>query len=303
MKRPGVQNNGPFGCDWDLQARQIPYDGPMKDSVEDHSQAAPEQPIFETLNSGGQADILLVCDHASNALPPEYGTLGLDRVMLQRHIGYDIGAADVTRRLCGLIDAPAVLSGFSRLLVDYNRQPGDPTSIPTVSDHVRIPANEDLPDGEAARRLKTYFEPYHAAVEAALDGFAARGVVPAIFAIHSFTPVMDGFERPWHIGFLWNQDTRLAAPMVDALNAYPGVVVGENQPYAGSDPSGYSIHIHGEERGCPALCVEIRQDLIDTHHGAEEWAGRLAGAIKDTIRQTAPYQLEPNSDWESSIIR
>ncbi len=296
-------NNGLNVLDGDLQTGQIPYDGAMKDTVENEHRAAPEQPLFEKLNTGGQADILLVCDHASNALPPGYGTLGLDKSMLQRHIGYDIGAADVTRRLCGLIDAPALLSGFSRLLIDYNRQPEDPTSIPAISDHIRIPDNENLSESEIEHRRNTYFAPYHAAVEAALDDFAARDVVPAIFAIHSFTPVMDGFERPWHVGFLWNQDTRLAAPMVDALNAFPGIVVGENQPYAGSDPSGYSIHIHGEERGCPALCIEVRQDLIDTHHGAEEWAGRLAGAIKDTVRRTAPYELEPNSDWQSSIIR
>jgi len=264
--------------------------------------AAPADPsVFEIVNAQGAAEVLLICDHASFRIPAGYDDLGLAPDLLRRHIGYDIGAADVTRRLSGLLDCPAVLSGYSRLFVDANRQTRDPGWMPVVSDHIEIPGNQNLDETEIAHRKATYFDPYHAAIEGLIEDFLARDVIPVIYSIHSFTPIMDGFERPWHAGILWNVDTRLALPLVAALGAYPGVAVGENKPYAGSDPSGYSIHVHGEERGVPVVAVELRQDLIDTHHDAETWAGRLADAIKQTVRESGPFDLEPNPDWAGNL--
>ena len=257
--------------------------------------------VFEILNPGGKADVLLICDHASNRIPPAYDNLGLAPDLLQRHIGYDIGAADVTRRLSQALDCPAILSGSSRLFVDVNRQSADPGWMPVVSDHVEVPGNRDLEASEIANRKATYYDPYHTAVEGLIEGFLSRNVIPALYSMHSFTPIMDGFERPWHAGILWNLDTRLALPLADALDAFPGVVVGHNEPYAGSDPSGYSIHVHGEERGVPVVAVELRQDLIDTHHGAEIWSARMASAITQTLRAHAPFQLEPNPNWEGAL--
>jgi predicted N-formylglutamate amidohydrolase len=262
---------------------------------------AAEQTPYEVFNAEGKADILLICDHASNTLPPGYADLGLEASLLHRHIAYDIGPADVTRRLAKLIDAPAMLSRYSRLLVDINRQPGNPGWMPVVSDHIAVPGNEDLAEAEITLRRQQYYDPYHAAVTARLGGFSTRDVVPALFSIHSFTPVMDGYERPWQVGLLWNLDDRLARHMVQALSAYPDLMVGENQPYSGSDPSGYSIHVHGEEPGFPCLALEIRQDQIDTHHTAEAWANRLAPAIKQTVRSAGPFVLEPNLEWQGSL--
>jgi predicted N-formylglutamate amidohydrolase len=247
---------------------------------------------YEVLNADGAAPILLVCDHAANALPAHYNMLGLEPDLLSRHIAWDIGAADLTRRLSASLDAPAVLSCYSRLLIDCNRLPGHVTSIPEVSDHIPIPGNVDLSVAEAEVRQARYFEPFHDAVDRLLAGFARRRIVPAYVAIHSFTPVMNGIERPWHVGILWNRDPRLALPLIDALRAFPDLTVGDNQPYSGRDPEGYSIHVHGGDRGVPNVLIEVRQDLIDTHHGAEAWSARLAHVIGGVVRDGAPYRIE-----------
>ena len=263
-------------------------------SVIDPDTAEPsiDPPAYEVFNGAGSADILLVCDHASNALPAAYGTLGMDPEFLNRHIAYDIGAADVTRRISQELDAPAVLAGYSRLLIDCNRQPGHTTSIPEVSDGIDVPRNARIDVEEIERRQEAYFRPFHATVEAALQRFSERGVVPAYVAMHSFTPIMDGYERPWHVGILWNEDTRLAQPLIDTLSGWPDVVVGENQPYSGRDPEGYSIHTHGGDRGIPNVLIEVRQDLVDTHHGAELWAARIGQAISTVVKQDAPFKIE-----------
>jgi len=260
-----------------------------------------EPPAFEIINPHGSAPVLLICDHASNLIPAGYDDLGLAPDLLHRHIAYDIGAADVTRRLSGLLDCPAIFSGYSRLFVDVNRQADNPGWMPEVSDHIDVPGNRDLDAREIAKRKARYFDPYHAAVEGLIEGFLARDIVPALYSMHSFTPIMDGVERPWHAGILWNVDERLALPMVAALDAFPGLVVGSNLPYSGADPSGYSIHIHGEERGVPVVALELRQDLVDTHHGAETWAGRVAAGIRQTLVQAGEFVLEPNPEWAGGI--
>jgi predicted N-formylglutamate amidohydrolase len=280
---------------------ELPYDGTMNLPTPDLTGQRDEDAVFEIINPQGAADVLLICDHASNRIPPGYDDLGLAPELLQRHIAWDIGAADVTRRISQSIDCPAILSGYSRLFVDVNRQAGNPGWMPEVSDHIEVPGNRGLDEAEIARRKSVWYDPYHAAVERLVDGFLTRDVVPAIYSIHSFTPIMDGFERPWHVGVLWNLDSRLALPLSSALSAFPGAVIGDNEPYAGSDPSGYSIHIHGEERGVPVVAVEVRQDLIDTHHGAEVWAGRLAAGIKQTVAAGQPWTLEPNPSWEGAL--
>ena len=249
-------------------------------------------PPYEYLNESGKAGVLLVCDHASSVLPDRYGTLGLDPEFLNRHIAFDIGAADVTRRISRGLDAPAILSGYSRLLIDCNRQPGHVTSIPEISDGIEVPGNREIDAAEVERRQASFFRPFHAAVDASLERFSERSVVPAYVAIHSFTPMMDGYERPWHVGVLWNTDPRLAKPLIDALSEWPGIVVGENQPYSGRDPEGYSIHTHGGDRGIPNVLIEVRQDLVDTHHDAELWATRIGQAISSVVTQGAPFEIE-----------
>lgn len=242
---------------------------------------------YEIVNGEAESDTLLVCDHASRHVPAELDDLGLDDATLRRHIAWDIGAADVTRRLAALLDCPAVLCGTSRLVIDCNRPHDDPTSIPPVSDGVVIPGNQNITDAERKRRIECYFQPYQGTVKARLTALRDKGVVPAVVSIHSFTPVFEGFERPWHVAMLSNRDRRLTDPLLQALAQDPSIVVGDNEPYSGWDPAGYAIHVYGSEMGLPTAVFEIRQDLIDTHHGAEAWAYRLAAVLRPVLQDAS----------------
>ena len=238
---------------------------------------------FEVALPEGRAPLLLICDHASRRVPAAYDSLGLDKTVLLRHIAWDIGAGDVTRRLAGLLDAPAVLCGTSRLVIDCNRPLDDRTSIPAESDGTLIPGNRDLSAAERRRRAKRHFEPYHGEIRRRLDGFLARGVNPTVVSVHSFTPVMNGFERPWHVGLLWDRDRELARALIAELRRNPTLAVGDNEPYSGADPRGYAIAAYGEGLGLPMAVFEVRQDLIDTHHGAEAWAHILNAALRPVL--------------------
>ena len=232
-------------------------------------------PAVTVENRDGRAPLLILCDHASPAIPRALGDLGLGETELARHIAYDIGAVEVARHFARWFDAPLVASSFSRLVVDCNRRPDDPGAIPPVSDGVVVPRNQDLAPTERAARLAECFEPYHGAIERCITA-AARP--PSIISIHSFTPVMAGFQRPWQIGILWNQDKRIAGPLMHSL-AVQGVCVGDNQPYSAQDPHGYTLPLHAERHGLAHVLIEIRQDLIHEPVGAESWATLLHDAV------------------------
>jgi predicted N-formylglutamate amidohydrolase len=253
-----------------------------------------DPPPFETLNWDDRARYLLVCDHASSAIPAALDRLGLDEAAIGRHIAVDIGAGALTRALSVRLKAPAILAGFSRLVIDNNRQLHDPTSIPEISDGTLVPGNKALDAADAAARVAEIFHPYHDAVDAALDAMADAepGRVPALISIHSFTPFFKGAERPWHVGLLWSRDRRVAGPLYDVLAANRGVVVGENVPYSAQDPFGYTIAEHADARGRPNILIEMRQDLIDTHHGVEAWAGILGDALEKVLADDGLYEGE-----------
>ena len=246
---------------------------------------------FELVNPDASRPVLLLCDHATRFIPRALGALGLDEACLTRHIAWDIGIAEVTRRLAQRLDAPAMMSHFSRLIVDPNRQPNNPTLIPEISDGVIVPGNRDLTAREVELRLDTFFRPYHGAIAAQLDAMAERGPTPALISMHSFTPVMRGEERPWEIGILWNRDPRLPQPLMSRLRA-EGLTVGDNLPYSGADEHGFTQHTHGDSRGLANVLIEVRQDLIDTHHGANEWADRLGTALEEVLRDPGIYKVE-----------
>ena len=239
------------------------------------------------------APFVLICDHASNAVPAHMGRLGLDRAELERHIGWDIGAAVVTESLSARLDAPAFLSGYSRLVVDCNRPPGSPTAMPALSDGTAVPANRAVSAEEAAARTDALFRPYHDAIAACLDWAIAAGAVPVLVAIHSFTPVFGGIARPWEIGLLYEHDDRLVPPLKEALRALrPGLAIGDNEPYAIIGPSDHSIPVHGQERGLPHIEIELRQDLIGDRTDAEAWAATLALALTRVRAALAPLAIE-----------
>ncbi|MBI3451334.1 MAG: N-formylglutamate amidohydrolase [Rhodospirillales bacterium] len=245
--------------------------------------ASGEAPPVEFYNRAGTTPLLLLCDHASRRVPRALGRLGLPVDAFDRHVAWDIGAADLAHVLADEFDAPLVLSGYSRLVIDLNRRLDDPTSIPETSDDIDIPGNRGLSAAARAARVHALFDPYHAAVAAALAAFKARGAVPAVISVHSCTPVFKGFERPWHVGVLWNEDGRLALPLIERLAAMSGIVVGDNQPYSGRDFHGFTTKHHAEAAGLAHATLEIRQDLIDTRHGAAEWAEVVARALRPLL--------------------
>jgi predicted N-formylglutamate amidohydrolase len=247
----------------------------------------------EICHGQGAAPVLLTCDHASNTLPRALDGLGLPPAALAEHIAWDIGAAAVTRLLAEALDAPALLAGYSRLVIDCNRDPGDPTSMPAVSDGVAVPGNRDLTEVARAARRAACFVPYHAAITARLDALLAAGTVPALLSIHSFTPVMAGMARPWHVGMLWDKDGRIPQPLLAALRADPGITVGDNQPYSAREPAGYTVRHHAVQRGLPHVAIELRQDLVADDAGVRSWAARLAGALAPILARREIYRVEP----------
>ncbi len=241
--------------------------------------ASDEPPACEIVNDGGTAPFLLICDHASALVPRALDGLGLDEAVRTRHIGWDIGAAELARRLSARFDAPLVLAGYSRLVIDCNREFDDPTSIPTVSDGVEIPGNRAIGAAQAEARQRIFFAPYHDAIEALIARFRARDHIPAVISIHSMTPIFEGEERPWEVCVLWNQDPRVAGPFLMNLRDDGDIAVGDNQPYSGRDDYGYSIQHHAEEPELPHVLIEVRQNLIDTNQGAARWSERVARAL------------------------
>jgi len=256
---------------------------------------AGDPPALERRNPRGRARFILLCDHASKAVPQRLGTLGLETAELDRHIGWDIGAAALTRILADRLDARAFLSGYSRLVIDCNRRFDDATSIPAVSDRTEIPANRDLSASDRAARVEACFWPYHRAIAAELDAWAAAGRVPAIVSLHSFTPVFDARHRPWHVGILWHRDERLARPLIETLAAEPGLVVGDNEPYDGASPHAYTMPVHGLARGLPHVQFEIRQDLIADDAGVARWADRLTRVLGAVMADDGLYTVRPAS--------
>ncbi len=233
-----------------------------------------EPPACEVIRPAGAGTAFLVCDHASNRVPRSLGTLGLEAAQLVDHIGWDPGAADVARRLSDHLDAPLVLSGYSRLAVDCNRPLDSRESIAEQTDGVSVPGNLALMPRDRAARVMGLFRPYHAAITQLLDRRAGRPSL--LLSIHSFTPELAGRRRPWHIAISYRRDRRLAALMLDALKADASLVVGDNEPYSVDDETDYTIPVHGEARGLPHVLIEIRQDGIATPADAAAWAVRLA---------------------------
>ena len=251
----------------------------MAASAEPKEEYAPVEQIKGALDAG----VLFLCDHASNALPRAYGTLGLPPQELERHIGYDIGAAAMTRRLAARFGAPAVLTTFSRLLIDPNRGADDPTLVMRLSDGAIVPGNARVDAAEIAFRREHFWQPYRAAVAATIEAMGAAGPLPAVVAVHSFTPHWKGVPRPWHFGILWDSDPRFAVPLIAGLAA-AGFVVGDNEPYDGA-LEGDTLDSEVTRRGLAGLLIEARQDLVATAPAAEAMADRCADVLAPILQR------------------
>ncbi len=255
----------------------------MFDQVEEspHRRQSEDRP-FTYLHGDVTKGCIILCDHASNALPSAYGLLGLSKGELARHIAYDIGAAGVARELSQLMDAPAVMANFSRLLIDPNRGEDDPTLVMQLSDGVVVPGNANIDMAEVEFRKAHFYEPYHNAIDSLIDEAIGTQVPPVLVSIHSFTERFKGRVRPWHAGILWDKDDRLPEPLIEALRGEKDIIVGENEPYSG-ELKGDCLYRHGTQRGLAHGLIELRQDLISEPSGQYAWAQRLARILTDLL--------------------
>lgn len=251
----------------------------------------PDDPApFSVFHREGRAELVMFCDHAGRAFPKQLGALGLGPRELDQHIAWDIGIAGLGRRLALSLDAPFFMTAFSRLVIDCNRHLEDPTSIAQESDRVPVPGNRGLSPEQRRQRQDEIFRPYHTALSAEIDARIAAKRIPVVISLHSFTPSMNGFQRPWHVGILWNQDARLPVPLMRRLAQEPDLVVGDNEPYSGRDGHGYSIKAHAEKLGLAHALFEIRQDLIADEAGQARWADILHRVLKDVLGDPALHE-------------
>jgi len=253
---------------------------------------ANEPAPFELHNPGGEAPLLIVCDHASRRVPDALDNLGLAPEHFAKHIAYDIGAATITRCLAERLNARAVLSAYSRLVVDLNRQPNDPGAIPAISDTIPIPGNQNLSAAQIALRIATLHRPYHDAIRREIASLRQQhGQPPVLFSVHSFTPSLNGQDRIWHIGVLWNKDPRLPVALIERLRQWRDLTVGDNEPYSGRELA-YTIDSHGLANGIANCAVEIRQDRCATLEESSHWADILADALRPILDQPGIHALK-----------
>lgn len=240
--------------------------------------ASGERPVVEVRE--GRGPLVFVCEHASNRLPASLGTLGLTPADLTRHIAWDPGAAPVASALAGRLGGDLILQRYSRLVIDCNRPPAAASSVPPISEATAIPGNQGITQDAADERRRLIFEPYHRRIAEVLDRRARDGKPTILVSLHSFTPIYTDVARPWHIGTLYHRDHRLPKRLLRELRTEPALVVGDNQPYAVSDATDYTIPVHGEARGLINTGIEIRQDLITDEAGQRQWAERLIRILR-----------------------
>ena len=241
----------------------------------------------ESINGDPASKILLICDHATNTVPAELGSLGMEFDAFERHIAYDIGAAAATRLMAQALEAPAILSGFSRLLIDPNRGGDDPTLVMRISDGALIPGNAYIDAAEVERRKQLYWLPYRTAIADKIAAMTELCPAPLIISVHSMTHVWKGVERPWEFSILWDKDPRLAQPLIENLRAQR-LHVGDNQPYDGA-LKGDTLYDHATKHGLAHVLIEFRQDLIADAEGVEKWTRILLSALIPLLENPELY--------------
>jgi predicted N-formylglutamate amidohydrolase len=250
-----------------------------------------DPPPFTVYNPQGKAPVLLVCDHASKAFPAAMHQLGLADWVREKHVACDIGAELITRHLADQLDAPAVLAGYSRLIIDLNRQLTHDSAFVKISDGILIPGNQSVSDQEREQRISSFFTPYHGEISRQLKLFEARKIVPAFISMHTCTPVFNDVIRHCHIGVMWDKDPRIPVPLMQNLKKNPELRVGDNEPYSGRRPDDFTINFHAQEAGLAHVGIEVRQDLVSSDEGAQQWANILAESFEEVLKDSSIYAL------------
>ena len=249
--------------------------------------AADEPAPVTVYDENGPSPFLLVADHAGNAMPRAVGRLGIAEAECERHIAWDIGIAGLGRLLADALDAVLIQQNYSRLVIDCNRPPGSPASIPDISELTPVPGNVALSEASKAARAREIFRPYHDRIEAELERRRQSSRPAVLIALHSFTPSFKGVARPWHAAVLYHRDPRFPRRLLALIKKEKGLIVGDNEPYSVRDETDYTIPVHGEQRGLHHALVEIRQDLIAEEKGQRAWALILARLLPQAYLEVA----------------
>jgi predicted N-formylglutamate amidohydrolase len=244
-------------------------------------------------NIDSQSPFFFTCDHYGRLIPRALGNLGLAESELERHIAWDIGIAGVATLLAKDLGVHLIAQRYSRLVIDCNRPFKSSGSVPPFSEATEIPGNGGLTREQITARQQAIFAPYHTRIAQALDARKACGLPTILVSLHSFTPIYAGIARPWHIGMLYHYDDRLPHMLRDKLRAEGDLVVGDNEPYAVSETTDYTIPVHGEKRGLMHTGIEIRQDLIMDQAGQHEWAERLGRILREAEETLHAKKLMP----------
>jgi len=253
---------------------------------------APDEPTpFLILNADANVPVILVCDHASNRFPRSLETMGLDYLDRVSHIALDIGANAVAESLAENLGATTVLCQYSRLIVDCNRELMDDSAFLEHSDGVDVPGNHNLQTDEKEKRASEIYWPYHNAIKDQIERLKKNGIDPVVISIHSFTPVINGSDREWEIGVLWDKDSVTAEIFLTRLGE-AGYLVGDNEPYSGKDPEDFTIDYHAESAGLPHVGIEISQNLINHDDGIERVASALSKIISKYAIPTRPKNIQ-----------
>ena len=241
---------------------------------------------FKIVNPEASKPCLFICDHASNRIPEHLNKLGMADTDIESHAAYDIGAADITEYLANHFQATAIFCRYSRLVIDVNRWPSDPSAVPSVSEVFSIPGNQDLSPLEKDQRIEQVFLPYHQALAGEVARLESAHPQVPMFGIHSFTPVYYGEQRPWHIGVMWDDDEPFARRVIAALELVaPDIVVGANKPYDTGEIKHFTLEYHANRQNHPHVIVEVRQDLVATKESARDWAKIIAKALDHVLKQ------------------
>lgn len=218
-------------------------------------------------------------DHAGNGIPERLNRLGLAEAELARHIALDIGVSALGARLAAMLDAPFVEQRYSRLVIDCNRALRSDGSIAVESDGTWVPGNDGLSEEDRLTRNQAIFDPYHRAIGECLAARDASGDETILLSLHSFTPAMAGVSRPWQVGVLHGGgEASFALAFLAALQAEPGLVVGDNEPYR-MDDTDYTVPFHAFAALRPYLEIEVRQDELATAEGVERMCDILGKAL------------------------
>jgi predicted N-formylglutamate amidohydrolase len=245
--------------------------------------SAGEGPAASISNENGNSPIVLVCEHASNIIPQKLGKLGLEESDLTRHIAYDIGALGTAKILSKLLNAPLIYQNYSRLVYDCNRSPESEGAMPEVSEVTTIPANKNLSTIDRLSRINEIYRPFQKSIEVFLDARAAKGERAIPVSIHSFTKIYKGKERSVELGLLFDRDAWLANLLV---RSFPGINTQLNEPYGPKDGVMHLMNLHAAPRGLQHLMIEIRNDLIESERGQQEWAQRLSVPLIQAVAKS-----------------